>query len=67
MYSCSIPDPVITYGVSSQRYALAALSLWEEPGCQWIGSLMAPGPIMTMEEARYMAQAFLTQLLCRDE
>jgi hypothetical protein len=25
-------------GVSSQRYALAALSLWEEPRSQWIGS-----------------------------
>jgi hypothetical protein len=25
-------------GMSSQRYVLAALSLWEEPGWQWIGS-----------------------------
>jgi hypothetical protein len=50
--------------VSSQRYALAGLSLWEEPRYQWVRSFDdSIAYLDTVEENRYIALGFLTPLL----
>jgi hypothetical protein len=47
--------------MSSQRYALADLSLWEEPRYRWEGSFDGSRAYMEpVEESRCIALGFLT-------
>jgi hypothetical protein len=43
----SLLTPLLCW-MSSQRYALAALSLWEEPRYQWVGSFEGSRAYMTL-------------------
>jgi hypothetical protein len=54
--------------VSGQCYALSALSLWEEPCFEWVGSFHGSSAYMDIvEESKYIALGFLTPLLGVEE
>jgi hypothetical protein len=54
--------------VDSERYALAVLSLLEDPRCQWVGSFDGSRAYLyNVEENRYIALGSLTPLLGRGE